>query len=44
VNIVWQLRERLSVGLEALYGKKEAQNDSTGDVWRIQLGLVYKLF
>jgi hypothetical protein len=41
---VWQLRKRLSVGLEGLYGKKETQNGATGDVWRIQMGLVYSLF
>jgi hypothetical protein len=44
VNVVWQLRKRLSVGLEALYGKKETQSGATGDVWRFQLGLVYSLF
>lgn len=44
LNLVWQLRKRLSVGLEALYGKKETQNGETGDVWRFQLGLVYSLF
>jgi hypothetical protein len=43
-NIVWQLRKRLSVGLEGLYGKKETQNGNTGDVWRTQIGMVYSLF
>ena len=44
-NVVWQLRKRLSVGLEALYGFKEAQNGvNSGDHWRIQLGMVYSLF
>jgi hypothetical protein len=44
VNLVYQIRQRLSVGLEALYGKKEVQSGVTGDVWRIQTGLVYTLF
>ena len=44
MNVVWQLRKRLSVGLEGLYGKKEAQNGETGDVFRVQVGLVYSLF
>ena len=44
LNLVWQLRKRLSIGLEGLYGKKETQNGATGDVWRIQMGLVYSLF
>jgi hypothetical protein len=44
-NLVWQLRKRLSIGLEGLWGTKEAQNGETsGDVWRIQLGMVYSLF
>ncbi len=44
VNLVWQLRKRLSIGIEALYGKKEVQSGEDGDVWRIQTGLVYSLF
>ena len=44
-NIIWQLRKRLSIGLEGLYGSKTAQNGvDSGDHWRIQLGLVYSLF
>ena len=44
-NIIWQLRKRLSVGLEGLYGFQEAQNGAdSGDHWRIQLGMVYSLF
>jgi len=44
LNLVWQLRKRLSVGLEGLYGKKIVQSGDSGDVWRVQLGLVYSLF
>jgi len=44
-NLIWQIRKRLSVGLEGLYGLKTAQNGvDSGDHWRIQLGLVYSLF
>ena len=44
-RIIWQLRKRLSVGLEGLYGIKEARNGvDSGDHWRIQLGMVYSLF
>jgi len=44
-NVVWQLRKRLSVGLEGLYGIKEARNGvDSGDHWRVQLGMVYSLF
>jgi hypothetical protein len=44
LNLIWQLRKHLSVGLEGLYGKKEDQSGATGDVWRIQMGLVYSFF
>jgi len=43
-NLVWQLRKRLSIGLECLYGYKEENNGANGDVWRVQTGLVYSLF
>jgi hypothetical protein len=44
-NIVWQLRKRLSVGLEGLYGFKEVNDGtSSGDHWRVQIGMVYSLF
>ena len=44
-NLIWQLRKRLSVGLEGLFGIKTAQNGvDSGDHWRVQLGLVYSLF
>jgi hypothetical protein len=44
LNIIWQIRKHLSVGLEGLYGRKEVQSGATGDVWRAQLGLVYSFF
>jgi hypothetical protein len=45
VNLVWQLRKRLSIGLEGLWGFKEANDDrDSGNVWRVQLGMVYSLF
>ncbi|HTY86105.1 MAG TPA: DcaP family trimeric outer membrane transporter [Candidatus Acidoferrum sp.] len=43
-NLVWQLRKRLSVGLECLYGYKEENDGAHGDVWRVQTGMVYSLF
>jgi hypothetical protein len=44
-NLIWQVRKRLSVGLEGLFGIKTAQNGvDSGDHWRLQLGLVYSLF
>ena len=44
-NLIWQLRKRLSIGLEGLYGLKTAQSGlDSGDHWRIQLGMVYSLF
>ncbi len=44
-NLIWQLRKRLSVGFEGLYGLKTAQNGvDSNDHWRLQLGMVYSLF
>jgi hypothetical protein len=43
VNLVWQIRKRLSLGVEGLYGGKEDQAGNTGDVFRIQFGLLYSL-
>jgi hypothetical protein len=43
-NIVYQIRKRLSVGLEALYGRKEVKNGDDGDVFRVQLGIAWALF
>ncbi|MCU0789492.1 MAG: DcaP family trimeric outer membrane transporter [Nitratireductor sp.] len=43
-NLVWQLRKQLSVGLEGLYGMKETKDGSDGDVWRVQMGMVYSIF
>jgi hypothetical protein len=44
-NLVWQLRKRLSVGLEGLYGFKEVHDGTdSGNHWRVQLGMVYSLF
>jgi len=44
-NLVWQLRKRLSVGLEGLYGILDARNgEDSGDHWRVQIGMVYSLF
>ena len=43
-NLVWQLRKRLSIGMECLYGYSQQNNGDHGDVWRVQTGLVYSLF
>ena len=43
-NVVWQIRKKLSLGLEGLYGSKEQNDGDTGNVFRIQFGLVYTLF
>lgn len=43
-NLIWQLRKRLSVGLEGLYGMRRTKDDSDGDVFRIQMGLLYSIF
>jgi hypothetical protein len=40
-NLIWQLRKRLSVGAEGLYGIKETKDSSDGDVFRF--GLLYSI-
>jgi hypothetical protein len=44
MNLVWQIRKRLSLGLEGLYGHKEEKSGADGDVFRIQVGVLYSLF
>ena len=44
VNVIWQVRNRLSLGLEGLYGSKEQNDGDRGNVFRIHFGLVYSLF
>jgi hypothetical protein len=44
LNLVWQLRKRLSVGAECLYGYSKHDGGEHGDVWRFQMGMVYTLF
>ena len=44
LNLMYQLRKRLTIGLEGIYGRKEVQNGTSGDVFRLQLSLVYALF
>jgi hypothetical protein len=44
LNLVWKMRKRLSVGLEALYGHNEVKSGADGDAFRIQIGVLYSLF
>ena len=44
LNLVWQMRSHLSVGVETLYGYKRDFSGANGNVWRFQTGLVYSLF
>ena len=44
VNVIWQIRKRLQLGLEALYGSKETNDEHRGNVVRVQFGLMYSLF
>ena len=44
VNLIWQMRERLSVGVEALYGDNQEESGRSGDVFRTQVGVAYSLF
>ncbi len=43
-NLVWQLRERLSVGFEVLYGENQKESGASGHVFRNQVGVAYSIF
>ena len=43
-NLVWQIRKRLSIGAETLYGYKQDKDADHRAVWRFQTSLVYTLF
>jgi hypothetical protein len=43
-NLIWQLRKRLSVGGEVLWGAKETKAGQHGDAVRFTLALVYSIF
>jgi hypothetical protein len=43
VNLVWQIKKRLSLGVEGLYGSKEDNAENRGNVVRVQFGLLYSL-
>lgn len=44
MNVIWQLKKHLSWGVEGLYGRKEEQSDAWGDVFRVQMSIMYSLF
>lgn len=44
LNLVWQIRKRLSLGVEGLYGSKEVESGDRGNAYRVQFGLLYQLF
>lgn len=43
LNLIWQIRKRLSLGLEGLYGSKEDNGGDRGDVVRVHFGILYTL-
>jgi hypothetical protein len=43
-NVVWQVRPKLSLGFEGLYGSKEQNDGDRGNAFRVHVGLVYSLF
>ncbi len=44
-NLIWQIKERWTLGLELLCGVKEVKDgDSSGNNYRVQVGMNYALF
>ncbi len=45
VNLMYQVYKRVNVGVEGLYGFREVKSgEDTGDVFRVDIGLVYSPF
>ena len=44
LNLIWQMRERLSVGVEGLYGDNQKESGHSGSDFRTQVGVAYSLF
>lgn len=44
LNLVYQYHKKMSFGWEVLWGQKTQQDLLSGDVWRLQFGIAYKLF
>jgi outer membrane murein-binding lipoprotein Lpp len=44
LNVIYQIRERFSVGLEGLYGRNQKASGDDGDVVRVQVGFLYSIF
>ena len=43
-NVIWQLRRRLAVGVEGLYGHKQTKDGTDGEVWRATVGVMASIF
>jgi hypothetical protein len=44
VNAIYQVFKRISVGLEGLYGWAEVKDGRRADVFRVQLGIHFRVF
>jgi len=43
-NLIYQLNKQFSIGVEGLYGRREARDGRTGEDYRLQLSLLYSMF
>lgn len=44
INLMYKIMRRFSVGIEGLYGFREVKSGDNGDVFRIQVGMLYSIF
>lgn len=43
VNVIWAAYKKVDIGGEMLWGQRENQNGATGEAWRLQFSMIYKL-
>lgn len=42
-NVIWAAYRKVDIGGELLWGERENQNGATGEAWRLQFSMIYKL-
>jgi hypothetical protein len=43
-NLIYRMNKQFSIGVEGLYGRREVHDGRTGDDFRLQLSLLYRMF
>jgi hypothetical protein len=43
-NLIYRVNKQFSIGVEGLYGRREVHDGRTGDDFRMQLSMIYRMF